>query len=125
MAKMIRAGILASLLLPAAALAQGAQGEIGYKQGALGYDALVSGQYAEAERQIHNAAQDGLDPAQMLNLGIIYLNTSRTADAQALFAKVATNREHFPIVLSNGDEVDSRVMGQRLLAKASARLASR
>ncbi len=125
MAKLIRGLIFASLLLPAAAQAHDSKGEIGYQRGALGYDALMGGNYGEAEKQIQAAAASSLDPAQMLNLGIVYLNTSRTSDAQAMFTRAANSKEHFPVLLSNGQEVDSRLLARQLLAKANSRLAIR
>ena len=103
-----------------------ARGEVGYARGALGYDALVAGDLRGAERQIASArgvAQD--DPARLINLAYIHMQTGRLASARALFETVRDSRTHFMVELANGDAVDTRDVARRALARMNRGYASR
>ena len=126
MKKVIRSLLLAGLIIPSAAYAQQDSGEIGYHQGALGYDALVSGDYKKAEAQIEKSVENhGNDPAKMINLGIIYMNTGRTAEGESLLNAAANSRDHFPLILADGREMDSRQVARLALAQTRNEIASR
>ena len=104
--------------LPLASLAGVAlaePGEIGYPEGSLGYDALVNANYAIAERQIMSDSHVAKnDPARLINLGQIYANTGRTAEAIKVLEK-AMRVEETELILANGEVVGSREAARRAL----------
>lgn len=93
-------------------------GEVGYARGALGYDALMAGDMTRAEQQIADArgvARD--DPARMINLAYIHMQTGRLQSARQLFEAVRDHRDHFMVELANGEAVDTREVAQRALTR--------
>jgi hypothetical protein len=62
----------------AASPANPAGGEIGYPRESLGYDALVAGRFHQAEVQIETSRGVAVDdPARLLNLGAVHMQTGR------------------------------------------------
>jgi Flp pilus assembly protein TadD len=104
----MRFGILATIAAALAAPALAEPGsEIGYPKGALGYDALVAGDYATAEAQLRKsrgAAKD--DPARLINLGQVLARTGRTEQAARLFER-ARMAEEMEIILADGRRMNS------------------
>lgn len=94
------------------------RGEIGYANGALGYDALVAGDLPRAEAQLN--ARHGVtmnDPARLLNLANVYMQTGRTQEARALLIAVRDNRTSFDVELANGAIASTRDVARRALAR--------
>lgn len=89
--------------------------EIGYPQGSLGYEALVSANYTTAERQILDSRVAKNDPARLINLGQIYANTGRTAEAITVLER-AMRAEETELILANGEVIGSRDAARRALA---------
>lgn len=107
-----------ALLVAAPLQAQAPAGEIGYQRGALGYDALVSANYSAAERQIladRSAART--DPAKLVNLGTIYLQTGRRDQALAAFGAVL-DAEDVELILADGSETSSHDVARRMIREA-------
>lgn len=106
-----------SALLASAASAQ-SSGEIGYQRGALGYDALVSANYSAAEKQIlaDRTAARG-DPAKLINLGTIYLQTNRRDQALVAFNAVL-DAEEVELILADGTETSSHDVARRMIREA-------
>lgn len=113
------AALSCGLALAVAAQAEPARtGEVGYTRGALGYDALMAGDLPRAERQIADARDVASnDPAQMINLAYIHMQTGRLQSARALFEAVRDQRDHFMVELANGEVADTRVVAQRALVR--------
>lgn len=104
-----------ALALVAAPAAAQERGELDYRLGALGYDALVSGDYATAEKQLRNAdPMIADDPARLINLGQVLARTGRLAEAAELFRR-AKALEDGEVVLANGEAIGSREAARRAL----------
>ncbi|MEQ1726677.1 MAG: tetratricopeptide repeat protein [Sphingopyxis sp.] len=109
-----------------AATASGRAGEVGYAAGALGYDALVAGDVRAAEAQIEaNRQADANDPARLINLGYIHMQTGRYRSAQALFEAARDSQRHFDVELANGEVADTRTVARRALSRMTHMVASR
>lgn len=101
-------------------------GEVGYSNGALGYDALVAGQVRIAEAQIEASRQaDSNDPARLINLGYAHMQTGRYRSAQALFEAARDSHRHFVVELANGETADTRDVARRALARMTRMVATR
>lgn len=108
------------------AMAQTAQGEVGYARGSLGYDALRANDLRRAEVQIESAqgiAAD--DPARLINLGYIHMRTGRIQSAQRLFEAVRDHRTNVMLELANGEVASSRDVARRALARMTPSFATR
>ncbi len=102
------------------------QGEVGYSEGALGYDAMVAGDYRKAAVQIE--ANDRIaadDPARLINLGQAYAKMGRHAEARAMLETAANSRKHFDLVLANGAIMNSRDVARIVLVNMENRFAAR
>lgn len=114
------------LMVSAPALAAQAEGEIGYSQGSLGYDALMAGENETAVKQLE--AANGIsenDPARLINLGQAYARTGRTSDAAKMFMTAINSKHSFALVLADGTVIDSREAATLALNSLNNRLASR
>lgn len=117
---------LGASAISGSALAQTAQGEIGYARGSLGYDALRANDLRTAEVQIESAqgiAAD--DPARLINLGYIHMRTGRIQSAQRLFEAVRDHRTNVMLELANGEVASSRDVARRALARMTPSFATR
>ncbi len=116
----------AVLLISAPAVAAEAQGEIGYANGALGYDALVAGDNHTALQQLE--AADGVhenDPARLINLGQAYARTGRSGDAARMFMAAMNSNRSFDVLLADGSVMNSRKAAEAALNRLNDQLASR
>ncbi len=107
-----------ALVMAAPTAAQSPAGELGYQRGALGYDALVSANYSAAEKQIladRSAARS--DPAKLINLGTIYLQTNRRNQALLAFNRVL-DAEEVDLILADGSESSSHDVARRMIREA-------
>ncbi|MEM8826138.1 MAG: tetratricopeptide repeat protein [Pseudomonadota bacterium] len=95
--------------------------EIGYPKDALGFEAMVDGNWRQAERQLEeSAAEFGNDPARLLNLAQVYRVTGREAEARGLYRRVLES-EDMVLVLSDGRKVSAHtIAGDRLATVQSA-----
>ena len=109
-----------ALVMAGAAHAAPQSGEVGYPQGALGYDALVQGDFRTAEIQLQTSPSAANDPARLINMGYLYLRTGRVANARQLFEAVRDGRDHFDVELANGTVEDSRIVASRVLARMNS-----
>lgn len=124
----IATGLAAAMLLTVGTVAGAneTRGELGYARGALGYDALIAGDLDRAERQIADArsvARD--DPARLINLAYIHMQTGRMQSARALFEAVRDHRTSFVVELANGETANTRDVAQRALARMNRAYATR
>lgn len=124
----VSTAVAATLALTAATgvLANETRGEVGYSRGALGYDALMAGDLDRAEQQIadaRNVARD--DPARLINLAYIHMQTGRVQSARTLFEMVRDHRTSFVVELANGEAADTREVARRALARMNRAYATR
>jgi Tfp pilus assembly protein PilF len=102
------------------------RGEIGYELGALGYDALIAGDYSTAETQLR--ARKGVaknDPARLINLGQVLAQTGRVAEAERMFRR-ASEADEVELILADGSRVSSWEAADKALRSLRAsRVASR
>lgn len=126
---MITAKILGSaagiILMGSAAVAQ-PSGEIGYAKGALGYDALVSGNNELALQQLEASESEyAKDPARLINLGQAYARMGRSGDAARMFMAAIQSNRDFDLVLGNGKVINSRDAAELALQNLTHRMAAR
>lgn len=115
----------AMLLMGSAAIAQ-PSGEIGYAKGALGYDALVSGNDELALQQLEASERVyAQDPAHLINLGQTYARLGRTGDAVRMFTAAMQSNRNFDLVLANGEIINSRDAAELALRNLNSRIATR
>lgn len=125
--KVIAIAALAALGMAAPGFAQPAQNraaatEIGYEAGALGYAALLKGDYPAAleqmqaaEKQVSLAARR--DPARLINMGLAYAKMGDAESARTQYQAAIDAPASFDIILSDGRVMDSRVAARRALRR--------
>ena len=120
-------GIAAGLTMTATpASAETDKGEIGYANGALAYDALMSGENEVAIERLEQAKNvHANDPARLINLGQAYARTGRTGDAAAMFRAAVHSNRSLDLVLSDGTVINSRDAARLALRNLNNRVASR
>lgn len=106
--------------------AQPPRGEIGYSAGALGFDAIMAGDYRVAERQLLRAdAAERQDAAWLINYAQVLVRTGRPVEAERVL-KQAARLEDGELVLADGRTMLSRDAAHTALSKVrSSRLSSR
>jgi len=80
-----------------------------------GYSALMSADYASAEREIRGAPVSKYDPARSINLGIALAKTGQADRAARQFQHVLMEQD-VELVLANGETVMSHDVARRALA---------
>ncbi|ESZ86104.1 MAG: hypothetical protein Q27BB25_16010 [Blastomonas sp. CACIA14H2] len=133
--KVITFAALAALGMAAPAIAQPVQNraaanEIGYETGALGYAALLKGNYPvaleqmqAAEKQVSPAARR--DPARLINMGLAYAKMGDLALARSHYQAAIDADRSFDVILSDGRVMDSRVAARHALRRLDQGYASR
>jgi tetratricopeptide (TPR) repeat protein len=133
--KVITFAALAALGMAAPAIAQPVQNraaanEIGYEAGALGYAALLKGNYPvaleqmqAAEKQVSPAARR--DPARLINMGLAYAKMGDLALARSHYQAAIDADRSFDVILSDGRVMDSRVAARHALRRLDQGYASR
>jgi hypothetical protein len=93
--------------------------EDGYERGALGVAAIDRGDYAAAEEMIDrkagNVAAD--DPARLINLGTVYMNTGRPGMALSAWRLAAASDSHFMVATRDGRWVNTKDLAEQALAR--------
>lgn len=118
---MFSAVLIAACAIPAVA----APAEIGYPRHSLGYAAMMARDYITAERQLRAQADiDANDPARLINLGTLLIQTGRQAEGAGLLEQ-ARKGEDIELVLGNGRTMWSRDVARRALATVTASYAGR
>lgn len=138
--KVITFAALAALGMAAPAIAQPVQNraaanEIGYETGALGYAALLKGNYPvaleqmqAAEKQVSPATSHDLsrrDPARLINMGLAYAKMGDLALARTHYQAAIDSERSFDVILSDGRVMDSRVAARHALRRLDQGYASR
>lgn len=133
--KVITFAALAALGMAAPAIAQPVQtrvaaNEIGYETGALGYAALLKGNYPVALEQMQAAEQQvspaaRRDPARLINMGLAYAKMGDLALARSHYQAAISAERSFDVILSDGRVMDSRVAARHALRRLDQGYASR
>ncbi len=92
--------------------------EQGYNRGALGVAAIDRGDWAAAEQNLMK--EDGVsakDPARLINLGRVYMETGRTGMALSAWRLAAASDRQFEVETGDGRVVSSRALAQELLSR--------
>lgn len=116
----LRLAAATAFLISGAAAAQ----EIGYPAGSLGYQALMKGDYATAEKQILAGRVEKYDPARALNLGLVLARTGRGSEATVQFRRVLAY-EDVELILGSGATISSHAAARAALDSLRRPVASR
>jgi Flp pilus assembly protein TadD len=110
--------VLAAASLSACATAPKAQlVENGYGRGALGVAAIARGDWETAERSIERSRLAENDPARLINLGKVYMETGRPGMALSAWRLALASPNHFMVETVAGQWVSTRDVAERALAK--------
>lgn len=109
---------LAAIALSACAGKQpGLMVEQGYQRGALGVAAIDRGDWTAAEAQLgelRGIRSD--DPARLINLGKVYAETGRVADAVTVWRLALASKSQFEVVTAQGRVVSTDQLAREALA---------
>ncbi len=91
--------------------------EQGYERGALGVAAIDRGDYASAETQLNELkGVDADDPARLINLGKVYMETGRKAEALSAWRLALASANHFDVETRDGRVVSTAELARQALA---------
>jgi Tfp pilus assembly protein PilF len=112
-----------ALLLSACATAKPSLVEQGYERGALGVAALHRGDYAKAEALLDEkrGLKDG-DPARLINLGTVYMETGRSADAVQMWRQALSAERHYMVETGDGRIASTEQLAREAIARHEARI---
>ena len=117
--------VLAAALPLAACASGGAQlVENGVPRGSLGVAALERGDLARAERLLVNSALDSDDPARLINLGYVYMEQGRRAEAMSAWQAALAAPRHRVVETMAGTEVRTDALARQILARHQSSFAS-
>lgn len=107
-----------AFLLSACATAKPSLVEQGYERGALGVAALHRGDYAKAEILLNDkrGVKAG-DPARLINLGTVYMETGRSADALAAWRQALAAQKHYMVETGDGRVASTEQLAREALAR--------
>ncbi len=91
--------------------------EQGYERGALGVAAIDRGDYVSAESQLNQLRGVGQnDPARLINLGNVYMETGRPALALSAWRLALAAEDHFEVETRDGRIVSTDELARKALA---------
>jgi cytochrome c-type biogenesis protein CcmH/NrfG len=116
--------VLASaLVLSACATSNPSLVEQGYQRGALGVAALHRGDYGKAEALLEEKrGVKGDDPARLINLGTVYMQTGRSGDAVAVWRQALGAERHYMVETDDGRVASTEVLAREALARHEGRI---
>jgi Flp pilus assembly protein TadD len=91
--------------------------EQGYDRGALGVAAIDRADWASAEDQLMElrGVRAG-DPARLINLGKVYMETGRTALALSTWRRALASDRHFDVETIDGRVISTAELARQALA---------
>lgn len=92
--------------------------EQGYQRGALGLAAIDRGDWTAAEAQLSELR--GIrpdDPARLINLGKVYVETGRVDDAVAVWRLALASKRQFEVVTAEGRVVRTDQLAHEALSR--------
>lgn len=118
--------LLAAAALAATATIASAQAvESGYPRGSLAVAAIERGDWARAEALLNAADANREDPAWLINLGQVYLNTGRQAEALTAWRTALSSNRHVDVETLSGRLVSTREIARQALARYETAALSR
>lgn len=112
------AALAATALSACAGNQPGMMVEQGYQRGALGVAAIDRGDWTAAETQLSELS--GLrsdDPARLINLGKVYAETGRVADAVTVWQLALASKRQFEVVTADGRIASTDQLAREALAR--------
>ena len=107
----------AALLSACATTDRVAMVEDGFERGSLGVAAISRGDWHAAEEAIAASRMDEGDPARLINLGTIYMETNRPGMALSAWRLALASPSHSMVATADGRWVSTRDLAERALAK--------
>jgi Flp pilus assembly protein TadD len=112
-----------AFLLSACATAKPSLVENGFERGALGVAAMQRGDYGKAEALLEEKRGLGAnDPARLINLGTVYMETGRSADALQMWRQALAAQEHYLVETKTGRVASTDQLAREALARHEARI---
>jgi Flp pilus assembly protein TadD len=107
-----------AFLLSACATAQPSLVEQGFERGALGVAAMNRGDFAKAENLLNEKrGVKGNDPARLINLGTVYMETGRAGDAVAVWRQALAAERHYMVETGDGRVASTEQLAREALAR--------
>lgn len=116
--------VLAALSLSAcASTTRTAMMEQGYEPGALGVSAIGRSDWKVAETNLQDlrGVKAG-DPARLINLGTVYMETGRTGEALAAWQRALSAKHHYMVETVDGRTVSTDQLAREALARYTTAL---
>lgn len=108
--------LVASLALPASAAMAEPPVAKGFTPEPLGASAIERQDWTAAERELKAAGLRSDDPARLINLGRIYMETGRRDEAIAVWRRAMTSDDDYMVQTAKGETVSTRELARRALA---------
>ncbi len=86
--------------------------EQGYERGALAVAAIDRGDWSRAETLLQTSKAGREDPARLINLGAVYMETDRPGEALSAWRLALSSPDHFMV-----ETIDGRVISTDELAR--------
>jgi hypothetical protein len=109
--------LLAATMSACATAPQAQLVENGYERGALGVAAIGRGDWQTAEAAIERSRVPATDPARLINLGTVYMETGRPGMALSAWRLALASPDHFMVETAGGKWVSTKTLAARALAK--------
>ncbi|MDQ3140418.1 MAG: tetratricopeptide repeat protein [Pseudomonadota bacterium] len=94
--------------------------EQGYQRGALAVAAIDRGDWSTAEEKlIAMQGTSARDPARLINLGTVYMETGRPGAAMSAWRLALASPKHFMIETRDGRTVSTEVLARQAIARHS------
>ena len=118
MMKSILAATAALLVSACAGADRAPMMEQGYKPGALAVAAIGRSDWSAAEAllEARNGASAG-DPARLINLGKVYMETGRPGEALSAWRLALASEHHFMVETRDGRVVSTDVLARRAISR--------
>lgn len=91
--------------------------EEGVPRGSLAVAAIERGDWNRAEALLRTSSLDANDPARLINLGAVYMQTGRTGDAVAAWRAALASSHHDYVETMGGRWVSTRDLAREALAR--------
>ena len=91
--------------------------EDGYPRGSLAVAAIERGDWARAEALLSESRVARDDPARLLNLGQVYMQTGRHAEALAAWRAALASTRHTVVGTLNGRYLSTRDLAREALSR--------
>lgn len=110
--------MLASLAASASAAAYAAPPLMehdGYEPGSLAVAAIGRGDWTMAESLLTRRGVSEDDPARLINLGRVYMETGREGMALSAWRQAAAGKHHFEVETADGQVISTRELALQLI----------